>query len=295
MKKEGLSFWPVSMKKYKYIACCLSLVGILLGSGCATYRAPAVQRSVWDDPSPILGNIQGEVKSLSLQQIWQILLTRNSNLNSFRANADIVLDTPDIKGSLRCRGLIVYQKPENLRIIGSKFTATLFDILSTGDKFWLYIPMEKKLYTGSSDTFHRIETLGINIFPGDIATLFNYKETLIGEKLALETWPTYWLVHLLDMDTKFVNLKGNVSLDRINAEVFRYDLFNPDGSVRLQALFTDYGTYDGCRIPQEVHVRWPRYETTLTITFSEVAVNISLDPKVFTPTISKKVQTIHLH
>lgn len=279
----------------RYIFQSLFSVLTAFAIGCATYRTPALPRSIWEEPSPILQNIQGEAKSLSLQQIWEVLISRNADLKTFRANVDITLDTPDIKGPLHCSGLILYQEPKNLRIIGSKFATTLFDITSDGTNFWLHIPTEKKFYTGTCNTFHRIEELGINIFPADLVTLFNYREILAGKNAALETWPTYWLVHLLEMDKKFVDLTGNLSLDRVNAEVFRCDLFNPDGSIRLQALFTNYTAYNDCRIPQKIDMRWPSYKTTLGIVFSHIEVNTPINPKVFTPAIPGGTQVINLN
>jgi len=178
--------------------------------------------------------------------------------------------------------------------MGSKLATTVFDISSDGNKFWLYVPLENKVYTGACNTFHRIEALGINIFPGDMASLFNYKEILEGEKPTLETWPAYWLIHMLEMDKEDVNLKGNLLVDRVNGEVFRCELFNADGSIRLQAVFTNYATYKECRIPQRIDVRWPAYDTTFSITFSNIVVNGELDPKVFTLAIPKGAQTITL-
>lgn len=268
---------------------------VILSSGCATYKTPALQRPIWEDTSAILKNIQGEIKNLSLQQIRDTITSNNSKLTTFRANVDLTLTTPDVKGPIRCTGLILYQSPRSFRTVGSKFATTLFDMSSDGNQFWLSIPLENKVYTGASNTFHRIEALGINIFPGDMASLFNYREILEGKKPTMETWPSYWLVHMLEVDKEDVNLKGNLLIDRVNAEVFRCELFNSDGSVRLQAIFTNYTTQNECRIPQRIDVRWPAYNTTLSITFSNITVNGVLDPKLFTLSIPKDAQVIILN
>lgn len=267
---------------------------VILSSGCATFKTPVSQRPIWEDTSAILRNIQGETQNLSLQQIRDTLISKNSKLTTFRANVDLTLSTPDVKGPIRCTGLILYQSPRSFRALGSKFATTLFDMSSDGNRFWLHIPLENVVYTGSSNAFHRIEALGINIFPGDMVSLFNYREILEGKKPTLETWPAYWLVHMLEMNKEDVNLKGNLLIDRVNAEVFRCELFNSDGSVRLQAVFTDYTTLNGCRIPQRIDVRWPVYNTTLSITFSHITVNVALDPKLFTLSIPKGAQIITL-
>ncbi len=272
-----------------------SFLFAILVSGCAIFKTPVGQKPMWEDTSAILKNIQGETQNLSLQQIRDSLISKNSTLTTFRANVDLTLTTPDVKGPVRCTGLILYQSPRSFRALGSKFATTLFDMSSDGRQFWLHIPLENKIYTGASNTFHRIESLGINIFPGDMASLFNYREILEGEKPILEIWPAYWLVHMLKMDKEGVILKGNLLIDRVNAEVFRCELFNSDGSVRLQAVFTDYTTLNGCRIPQRIDVRWPAHSTTLSITFSNITVNGTLDPRLFTLPMPKGAEIITLN
>lgn len=268
---------------------------LMFVSGCATFKTPVLQKPVWEDTSAILANIQGERQNLSLQQIRDALLAKSSMLTGFRAKADLSLTTPDAKGPVRCTGLILYQSPGSLRAMGAKFATTLFDMSSDGDRFWLYIPPENLAYTGASNTFHRIDAFGISIFPGDMASLFNYREILQGKSPTLETWPAYWLIHMLEVDKEDVNLKGNLLIDRVNADVVRCELFNPDGSVRLQAVFTNYITQNGCRIPQKIDVRWPAYNTTLSITFSDITVNGALDPKLFTLTIPEGAHIITLN
>ena len=61
--------------------------------------------------------------------------------------------------------------------------------------------------------------------------------------------------------------KGNLLVDRVNGEVFRCELFNADGSIRLQSVFTNYATYNECRIPQRVDVRWRHTTLPLALPF----------------------------
>lgn len=267
----------------------------MLMSGCATYKTAVLKKPVWEDTSAILANIQGERQNLTVQQIRDILISTSSRLTGFRANIDLALTTPDAKVPVRCTGLILYQSPRSLRAIGAKFATTLFDMSSDGNRFWLYIPPENLAYTGESNTFHKIEVLGISIFPGDMASLFNYREILQGKQPTMETWPAYWLLHMLEVGNEDVNLKGNLLIDRVNAEVVRCELFNPDGSVRLEAVFTNYTTQNECRIPQKIDVRWPTYNTTLSITFSHITVNGVIDPKLFTLSIPEETQIITLN
>ena len=100
---------------------------------------------------------------------------------------------------------------------------------------------------------------------------------------------------MLEVGNEDVNLKGNLMIDRVNAEVVCCELFNPDGSVRLEAVFTNYTTQNECRIPQKIDVRWPTYNTTLSITFSHITVNGVIDPKLFTLSIPEETQIITLN
>ena len=270
------------------------LLFTILASGCATYKTSVLQRPIWEDTSAILRNIEGKAQNLSLQQIQDTLISNNSKLSTFRANAEMILTTPDNNGPIRCKGVVLYQSPDSLRVMGSKLATTVFDMSSNSNKFCVYVPLENRVYTGTCNTSHKIEALGINIFPGDMASLFNYRSILEGEKTMLETWPAYWLVHLLEMEKDAINLKGNLLIDRINADVFRCELFNSDGLVRLQAVFTNYTNQTGCRIPQRIDVRWPVYNTTLSITFSNIIINNVLNPKMFTLTIPEGAQTINI-
>jgi len=266
----------------------------ILASGCATFKKPVSQKTIWEDTPALLRNIQGKPQHLSLREICDTVVSNSGKLVAFRANMAMTLTAPDLRGPVRCTGLMLYQYPKSLRAVGSKLATTVFDMSSDGNKFWLHVPLENKVYTGACDAFHRIETLGINIFPGDIAKLFNYKEILAGKKPTLETWPAYWLIHALEVDKEDVGLKGNLLIDRVNGDVYRCELFNPDGSVRLQAVFTNYITNKGCSVPQRIDVRWPAYNTTLGIAFSNIIVNGHLDPKVFRLTVPGGTQTIVL-
>ncbi len=274
---------------------CGIFLFVTLSAGCATTKTLALQKTVWEDTSLLFRNNGGAAQTLSPQEVVDTVIASGSRLATFRANMEMSVTTPQLKGPVRCTGIILYQSPKNLRAVGSKFTVTLFDISSDGDRFWLYVPQESKCYTGKSGSFHRVEALGFNIFPGDMAHLFNYKELLDKRTPTVETWPAYWLVHVLRVSASKVRLKGNLYVDRVNGEIFRYEVFNPDGTVRLQALFSNHAVINGCQVPQRIDVRWPAYSTTLSMTFSNITVNGVLNPKVFAPAMPKETETIILN
>lgn len=279
------------MKKHLLFLYGLFLF-VMTVSGCATYKTQPLRGPIWEDTSAILRNVPGKAQNLTLQQIRDAVISSSEKIRTFRANVEMTLTSPEIKGPIRCTGVLAYQSPKRLRVVGSKFTATVFDICSDGEKFQVYVPSEEKVYVGNCNNFHKVESLGINVFPADMASLFNYKEMLEGKKLSLETWPAYWLVHVLSADAEHSSIKGNLSVDRMNAEVFRCETFNPDGSVRFQAVFSDYAACQDRRFPQKIDIRWPLYDSALSITFSRMMVNGALDPRVFSLTLPGSAEAV---
>ncbi|MCF6147841.1 MAG: hypothetical protein E3K37_04190 [Candidatus Kuenenia sp.] len=270
----------------------LFLFAIVL-SGCASTKT-IVQRSIWEDTSTILNSKEGKAQNLSIQEIKDVLITNNSKLVTLRTKAKITFISPESKGPVTCTGLILYETPNHLRAIGSKLATTIFDMSTDGNNFWVHIPSEKKVYTGSCNALHKENSAGIGISPEDMALLFNFKDILGSERTLVEIWPYYWVVHAIDTNEGKTNLKGKLLIDRINADTFRCETFYPDGTVRLQAVFTNYFTFETCRLPQRIDVRWPLYNTSLGITLSDIVVNNQLDPKIFTPAIPNGVEIVYL-
>jgi len=241
-----------------------------------------------------LNNTGGEVQNLSLQQIKDVLIANNSKLATLKAKARITLTAPELNGPVTCTGFIVYETPGHLRTIGSKLATTIFDMSTDGNNFRVYVPSEKKVFMGSCSTLHRKNSAETGISPEDMARLFNLKDILGDESTVLEIWPHYWVVHAVDTTEGKINLKGKLLIDRINADTFRCETFNPDGSVRLQAVFTNYSTFEYCRLPQRIDVRWPSRDASIGITLSEIIINSQLDPKIFTPAMPNDAEIVHL-
>src|SRR3989304_5263461 len=150
-------------------------------------------------------------------------------------------------------------------------------ILASGCATYKTPVSQKPIWEDTSAILRNIQGMPQNL------SLQQIRDTIISNS----TRPAYWLIHMLEMDKEEVHVKGNLLVDRMNGEVFRYELFNADGSIRLQAVFTNYATYKGCRIPQKIDVRWPAHGTTLSMAFSNIVVNGNLNPKIFMPAIPR--------
>jgi len=97
----------IDLRLRTYIICGVFFIAMLV-SGCATYKTPVSQKPIWEDTSAILRNIQGKPQNLSLQQIRDAIISNSSSLSTYRANIAMTLTAPDLKGPVRCTGLILY-------------------------------------------------------------------------------------------------------------------------------------------------------------------------------------------
>jgi hypothetical protein len=97
----------------------------------------------------------------------------------------------------------------------------------------------------------------------------------------METWPTFWLIHVFGQeDEKFLPY-GRLKIDRIDNEVTEFTLFKQDSSIKVQALFGNYTNIDGQTVPEEVQINWPETGTTLILILNNLSINETLKPQIF--------------
>ncbi|MGR3310375.1 MAG: LolA family protein [Candidatus Brocadiales bacterium] len=288
--------------------CLFAFLPFLIG--CAGVRpVPPVAIG----PSWMLQRPSGMVQNLSLEQIKDTLGSENTKFTTLKAKARITIDAPAINGPLFCNGYIRLQRPKKLRVIGTKLTSTVFDMLTDGERFWLYLPSEKKVYTGRCNSMRRLVKPDITILPDDIAMLLDYNDALttgtiltndVKRILILETWPGLWLIHLVDLSNETAALRANLYIDRVGVNVIRYDIFDINGNIRVQALFDDYTRFDDAAkktaqdfvpaIPQRIAIFWPDEDTKLTLSLTNIATNEQINPKVFQFSKPKKAEIVFL-
>lgn len=277
-------------------------IGFLLLAGCAGVRpgGPPVASEL-TGLSWMLQRPSGTVQNLSLEQIRDTLGSGDTKFSTLKAKAKMAVVAPAMDDPLSCDGYIRLQRPNRLRIIGTKLISTVFNILSDGETYWIYLPSEKRVYTGRCNSVDRLARLGVNIFPDDIAMLLNYGDALatgailtkdVNITTVMETWPGLWLIHLVDLSNETPKLLANLYVDRVGVNVIRYDLFGDGGNIRVQALFDDYARFDDFPVPQKIAIFWPDEDTRLTLALTNIVTNEQIDPKVFQFSKPKRAEMV---
>ena len=261
------------MQLKTFITLTVLSVLLILPIGCATH---STRPYIGDKPGLDLSKVQ----TLSFNEVKETIRTERSRLNTLKAKADIVITSPGINGEFRCKGVVRFQKPGKLRVIGSKLARTAFDILSDGEDFWFYLPNEKVVYTGKCDSAKKIDS-SVYISPDDIAALIGYEKLFEGRSAYMETLPVFWLVHVLDRKGDAVVPYSKLKVNRIDNSITELTMFKPDSSIKAQASFLDYVETDGQSTPDIIQIYWPGTDTSLTLDLNNIVINEPLKPEIF--------------
>jgi outer membrane lipoprotein-sorting protein len=261
------------MQLKTFIVNSILILSLLIFIGCATQRA---RPYIGDKPDVDLSKIQ----TLSFQQVKETIHAEQLSFTSLKAKADIIITSPEINGEFKCNGVVRFQRPGNLRVIGSKFARTAFDMLSDGENYWFYLPKEKVVYKGKCDTVRKPNT-NAYIFPDDIATILEHDRLFEGRQSYMETWPAFWLVHILERGQGMFAPYGRLKISRIDSTVTELTMFKPDSFIRAQASFYDYTKINDQTVPATVVINWPETNTTLTFNLKNITVNEYLKPEIF--------------
>ncbi len=261
------------------------IIVLLIPVGCATQKTrPYIDNKLLDRQGIDLSKVQ----TLTFPQVKETIVSKSLNFTSLKAKAGIILTSPEINGEFRCKGVVRFQKPGKIRVIGSKLARTAFDMISDGENYWFYLPKEKVVYKGKCNVIRKTNT-NAYIFPDDIATLLEYDRLFENRHSYMETWPTFWLVHILEQE--FVPY-GRLSVDRIDNTVTELTMFKPDSSVRVQATFHDYEEINGQSISKAIQIHWPDTNTTLTLNLNNIIINEPLKPEIFQFKKPKKAEIV---
>jgi len=278
----------MQFKSFILKSILIIVIALLIPVGCATHKTrPYIDDKLIDKQGIDLSKVQ----TFTLPQVKEIIVSESLGFTSLKAKASIILTSPGINGEFRCKGVVRFQKPGKIRVIGSKLARTVFNMLSDGENYWFYLPKEKVVYKGKCNVIRKTNT-NAYVFPDDIAALLEYDRLFEARHSYMETWPTFWLVHILEQE--FVPY-GRLSVDRIDNTVTELTMFKPDSSVRVQATFSDYAEINGQSIPKAIQINWPDTNTNLTLNLNNITINEPLNPEIFRFKKPKRAEIVEIN
>src|SRR5437870_3607276 len=263
--KLSIGFLPFTRRVWGRLAL---LAIFLTASSCAvrrTTRVPTAQA-----PPPAL---EASTTDLVSRINAQSAAIRTLNLTVELAPTAGSVYSGVIKEYRDVKAFILVERPAMIRMIGQApvIRTNIFDMVSDGSEFRLYIPSQQKFIVGKT-TFHRpaknaLESLrpqyvlnALLVPPIDPAreTYYREEENRIG--------PRYYVINVLEaphqgdgveMVEVEVALKRKIWFDRSTLDIARLELYGPEGSLVEDVNYSHYQDFQGVRYPTHIELDRP--------------------------------------
>jgi outer membrane lipoprotein-sorting protein len=187
------------------------------------------------------------------------------------------------------RGFILVETPALIRVLGQApvVRTDIFDMVSNGEEFRLYIPPKQKFIVGKT-TFRRPAKNSLeNLRPQHIleALLVPALDTS-HEKWFLEEAEEggrrfYAVVIVEPADSGELRLKRKAWFDRANLDLARMQFYESEGLYVEDVHYSDYQDFQGISYPSRIEVVRPIEDYRLTITLLKATFNQPIEPEKF--------------
>jgi outer membrane lipoprotein-sorting protein len=187
------------------------------------------------------------------------------------------------------KGFILLQKPSLIRMQGQApvVRTEIFDMVSDGKEFRLYIPPKQKFIVGKT-SFHRpaknaLENLrpqhieeALLVPPIDPAQekYFMQEEEVGGRR--------FYVVTVLEPAAgDELTLKRRIWFDRSDLEISRLQIYGEGGTYIEDVHYSDYQDFQGVKYPARIELTRPVEDYQLTINIQKATFNQPIAPEKF--------------
>jgi outer membrane lipoprotein-sorting protein len=181
------------------------------------------------------------------------------------------------------KGFILMEKPATIRILGQApvVRTNIFDMVSKGDDFRLYLPTKQKFVVGKNSTVHPAKNALENLRPQHILQslivppIDGDHESAYREKLDTRSQrKRYYVINVIETQGgKQPILLRHVWFDRTDLEVSRVQFYAPDGTCTEDVEYSDYQDFKGIHYPTHIELNRPEDDYQVTIVIEKATFN----------------------
>jgi outer membrane lipoprotein-sorting protein len=187
------------------------------------------------------------------------------------------------------RGFILLERPAMIRMIGQApvVRTNIFDMVSDGQEFRLYIPTKQKFIVGKTEFRRPAKNSLENLRPQHILdallvpSLDATREKHILEEAEDGARRYYVLMVLEPQEDGQFSLKRKVWLDRSTLEIVRLQIYGPRGAYLEDVHYSDYQDFQGVRYPAHLEISRPVEDYRLSIAIVKATFNQPIAPEKF--------------
>lgn len=262
-----------------------ALVAILLAApGCAARRTTRIPPSQLPPPAreASVADLIAKVNAQSAA-IRTLVATVDLEPTAGSVYSGVIKEYRDV------RGFILLEKPAMIRMIGQApvVRTNIFDMVSDGQEFRLYIPPKQKFIVGKTEFRRPAKNSLENLRPQHILdallvpSMDSTRDKYVLEE-AEEGGRRYYVVAVLEVrEDGELSLQRKVWFDRSRLEVVRLQLYGPHGAYLEDVAYSRYEDYQTIRYPSRIEINRPVEDYRLSITIVKATFNQPIAPEKF--------------
>lgn len=254
------------MKSYVGIVLILAVL-----AGCAS------------SPSVNLAN-----RTVSSSEIHEAVFANQSRIQSMRGEGKVTIETPELAQTASF--MLILQKPDSVMLrIEGPFGIEVGAAIVTRDEFLFYNILQNKVFTGSSNPENLSKILRVKVNFEDLVNLFSGGSFLAedgssGDEIIVE-------------ENQFVVTyagrlyKRRYWVDPNTLLILKIQHFGADGKLFFDQRFDKHRMVEGISIPHIVQLTLPRERRRVSISYSELALNVPPERfSIIVPTNAERIR-----
>jgi outer membrane lipoprotein-sorting protein len=251
----------------------LGLFALLLAApGCAVRKVTRVHPP--GQPIPALNaNLADLVAKINAwsEGIHTMTATVDLEPTAGSVYSGVIKEYHDVKG------FVLLQTPSHLRMQGQApvVRTTIFDMVSNGEEFRLYLPTKQKFIIGKTSYQHPAKNALENLRPQHILQALLVppvdaeRETTFVENFdSSAEAKRYYIVTVVEaLKDKHIILRRKLWFDRTDLELSRAQFYDSKGDCTEDVQYSGYQDFQGTRYASHIKLDRPEddYDVTLTV------------------------------
>jgi len=266
----------------------LVLTALLLATpGCLVRKVAHVHAPDQNTPA----------RNATLAELVSKINAWSSSIHTLKATVDLEPTAGSVySGVIKeyhdVKGFVLLQKPSTLRLQGQAplIRTDIFDMVSSGEEFRLYIPTKHKFIIGKT-TFHRPAKNALeNLRPQHISQALivppidpaHETPSFRVENQSRTQRRRYYQVFIVDSAQDHPGaLRRTIWFDRADLELVRMQFYEPDGTYTEDVRYSAYQDFQGVHFPTHIEVSRPAEDYEVTITIEKATFNEAIPPEKF--------------
>ncbi len=202
------------------------------------------------------------------------------------------------------KGFVLLRRPSTIRLLGQApvVRTTLFDMVSNGDEFRLYIPLKQKFIIGKTTVQQPAKNALENLRPQHILQALIVPpidaehETTFREKVDYrKEAKRFYAVNIVEPQAdRRVILRRKEWFDRENLELVRTQFYSPDGTCTEDVHYSNYQDFNDIHYPTSIDLSRPEDDYEVTIIIEKATFNEPISPEKFDLKVPEGVEVINL-